>query len=248
MNGCLSAAPRAQSTRRRGCLYALLAVVACGATRTTAQSDGALLQRLDSIAGAAVVENRSVGVVAAVTRGNEPLLLRAYGKSDVEGSAPMTTDTVIQIGSTTKQFTAVSILRLRDEGKLSLDDEITNWLPDFDVRGNTVTLRHLLGHTSGVTELGQMPELRAMNLMRNPTVTLGQVYDIIRRQPFQVPTGTAQIYSNTNFWLVGLVVEKASGMTYEDFMEKTLLEPLGMSRSVYCNVSENVPRRLPATA
>ena len=68
----------------------------------------------------------------------------------------MTVDTVIQIGSTTKQFTAAAILQLRDQGKLSLDDDITKWLPDFETRGNKVTLRHLLGHTSGIAELGQM--------------------------------------------------------------------------------------------
>jgi hypothetical protein len=85
-------------------------------------------------------------------KGKATLLLKAYGKSDVEGDVPMTVDTIIAIGSDTKQFTAAAILKLRDQGKLSLDDEITKWLPDFDTGGDTVTLRHLLGHTSGVTE------------------------------------------------------------------------------------------------
>jgi len=238
---------------RRPVLYGLLALVSIGAATAVAQSSlpavasakagGALVQRLDSIAGAGVREDRAVGIVAAVVKGKDTLLLKAYGKSDVEGDVPMTVDTIVPIGSDTKQFTAAAILQLRDQGKLSLDDEITKWLPDFDTRGNKVTLRHLLGHTSGVGELGEMPELRAMKLMRNPTATLDDVYKVISRYAFMFPTGTMQVYSNSNFWLLGLIIEKASGMTYEDYVEKKIFEPLGMTRSMYCNNSEKVPRR-----
>jgi CubicO group peptidase (beta-lactamase class C family) len=226
----------------RPVLCALLVLVSIGAT-ATAQSGGALVQRLDSIAGADVLENRAVGIVAAVARGRDTLLLKAYGKADVEGGVPLTVDTVIPIGSVTKQFTAAAILQLRDQGKLGLDDDLTKWLPDFETRGNKVTLRRLLDHTSGITDLIAMPELRAMRLMRNPTVTRDAVYKVISRYPFQFPTGTMQAYSNSNFWLLGLIVERASGMTYEDYIEKKIFEPLGMSRSMYCNSSENVPRR-----
>ena len=204
---------------------------------------GAWSQRLDSIAGAGVREDRSVGVVAAVVKGKDTLLLKAYGKADVEGDVPATVDTVFPIGSDTKQFTAAAILQLRDQGKLSLDDDITKWLPDFETRGNKVTLRHLLGHTSGIVDLVEMPELRAMKLMRNPTVTRDDVYKVISRYPFVFPTGTMQTYSNSGFWLLGLIIEKASGMTYEEYVEKRIFEPLGMTRSMYCNNSENVPRR-----
>jgi len=222
-------------------ILALLALVSVGAATATAQSS--LTQRLDSIAGAGVRENRSVGLTVAVVKGNETLLLKAYGKSDVEGDVPMTVDTVIPIGSTTKQFTAAAILQLRDQGKLGLDDEITKWLPDFDTRGNKVTLRHLLGHTSGVGELLEMPELRALKAIRNPAVTFDDIYKIVSHYPFRFPTGTMQIYSNSGFWLLGRIVEKASGMTYEDYIEKKIFEPLGMSRSMYCNDSETVQRR-----
>ena len=222
-------------------IYALLALVSIAASTVIAQSG--LAERLDAIAGAGVRGNRSVGLTVAVARGKETLLLKAYGKSDVGGDVPMALDTVIPIGSTTKQFTAAAILQLRDQGKLGLDDEITKWLPDFDTRGNKVTLRHLLGHTSGVSEIAEMPELRALKLIRNPAVTFDDVYKIISHAPFRFPTGTMQMYSNSGFWLLGRIVEKASGMTYEDYIEKRIFEPLGMSRSMYCNNSESVPRR-----
>jgi CubicO group peptidase (beta-lactamase class C family) len=113
--------------------YALLVLVSTGAS-ATAQSAGTPVsdvERLDAIAGAGVREDRSVGLVAAVVKGTDTLLLKAYGKSDVEGDVPMTVDTIIAIGSDTKQFTPAAILQLRDQGKLSLDDETTKWSPDY---------------------------------------------------------------------------------------------------------------------
>ena len=209
----------------------------------TAQSAAPLAERLDAIAGAAVRESRSVGITAAVAKGKEILLLKAYGKSDVEGNVPMTVDTVIPIGSVTKQFTAAAILQLRDQGKLGLEDDLTKWLPDFETQGNKVTIRHLLGHTSGIVGVTEMPELRAMKLMMNPAVTRDDVYRVISRYPFLFPTGTRQSYSNSGFWLLGLIVEKASGMSYEDYVEKKMFQPLGMTRSMYCTKSDNIPRR-----
>jgi CubicO group peptidase (beta-lactamase class C family) len=174
-------------------------------------------------------------------KGNDTLLLKGYGKADVEWEVPMPTDAMFEIGSITKQFTAAALLQLRDEGKLSLDDDITKWLPDFDTRGNKVTLRRLLDHTSGIVGLTEMPEFG--NLVTNGRFPRDSAYALIKRYPFQFPTGQAQVYNNSAFWLLGLVVEKASGMTYEDYVEKRIFAPLGMTRSMYCNSAENVARR-----
>lgn len=221
---------------------ATLVLLTATASAVSAQSERAVLvARLDSIAGSAVAENRAVGTVAIVVRGNDTLLLKGYGKASVEWNVPMPVDAMFEIGSITKQFTAVAILQLRDEGKLGLDDEITKWLPDFDTRGNKVTLRRLLDHTSGMKGLTEMPEFGI--LASNPRFPRDSAYALIKRYPFQFPTGEAQIYNNSAFWLLGLVIEKASGMTYEDYVEKKLFTPLGMNRSMYCNSAENVERR-----
>jgi CubicO group peptidase (beta-lactamase class C family) len=222
----------------------LVAVLLCAATAVpaAAQSDrAALVQKLDSLAGSGVLEKRAVGIAAAVVRGNDTLLMKGYGKADVEWNVPMPVDAMFEIGSITKQFTAVAILQLRDEGKLSLDDGITKWLPDFDTRGNTVTLRRLLDHTSGIKGITEMPEFG--NLVSNGRYPRDSAYALIKKYPFEFRTGEAQIYNNSAFWLLGLVVEKASGMTYEDYVEKKLFEPLGMKRSSYCNSAENIERR-----
>ena len=221
---------------------AATALLAFLSSAASAQGDrAALVATLDSLAGSGVLENRAVGITAAVVRGNDTLLLKGYGRADVEWNIPMPHDAVFEIGSITKQFTAAAILQLRDAGKLSLDDEITKWLPDFNTRGNTVTLRRLLDHTSGIMGLTEIPEFGL--LVMNPRFPRDSAYALINRQQFQFRTGEAQIYNNSAFWLLGLVVEKASGMTYEDYVEKKIFEPLGMKRSMYCNSSENIERR-----
>jgi CubicO group peptidase (beta-lactamase class C family) len=224
-------------------LLAFLAFLSIGAADAVAQSDAALRQRLDSIASADVAAKRAVGLVIGVVKGKDQLLLEAYGSADAEGNVAMTANTVIPIASVTKQFTAAAILQLRDAGKLSLDDPMTKWLPEFEARGNGITLRHLLGHAAGITEMGQMQELRAVRLIMNPDVTRDSVYQVISRYAPQFPAGTMQVYSNTGYWLLGRVVEKASGMTYEEYVAKRIFEPLGMTRSMYCDNSKSIPDR-----
>lgn len=208
-----------------------------------AQDSAALSQQLDSIAGAEIRANRSVGIVAAAFKGKDKLLLEAYGKADIERNAPMTLGTMIPIGSVAKQFTAVAVLQLRDQAKLSLEDDVTKWLPELNTGGNRITLRHLLAHTAGIVELGNMWELRAAQMMRNLTLTRDSVYKVISRYPPAFPAGTMEIYSNTGYWLLGRIIETASGVTYEEYLEKRIFAPLGMSRSMYCDNSKPVPNR-----
>ena len=219
----------------------VLAVLATSVPASAQPDRASLVRKLDSLAGSGVLENRAAGIAAAVVRGNDTLLFKGYGKANVEWSIPMPVDAMFEIGSITKQFTAVAILQLRDEGKLSLDDEITKWLPDFDMRGNKVTLRRLLDHTSGIKGITEMPEFGILAM--NARFPRDSAYALIKRYPFEFGTGEAQIYNNSAFWLLGLVVEKASGGTYEDYVEKKIFAPLGMTRSMYCNSAENIERR-----
>ena len=160
--------------------FAAVALVASSAASASAQTDRAsLVRKLDSLAGSGILESRAAGIVAVVVKGNDTLLLKGYGKADVEWNIAMPVDAVFEIGSITKQFTAVAILQLRDEGKLSLDDEMTKWLPDFDMRGNKVTIRRLLDHTSGIKGLTEMPEFG--NLVSNPRFPRDSAYALIKR-------------------------------------------------------------------
>jgi CubicO group peptidase (beta-lactamase class C family) len=219
---------------------ALLAALVLGGSSALAQ-DGraALVRKLDSIAGSPVVEGRAVGIGVAVVKGNDTLLLKGYGKSDVEWNIPMPADAMFEIGSVTKQFTAAALLQLRDGGKLSLDDDITKYVPDWKP-AHPLTLRRLLDHTSGIKGLTEMPEFGQLVVTNHPR---DSALALIKRAPFEFAPGEAMIYNNSAFWLLGLVVEKASGMSYEDYVEQKIFAPLGMKRSMYCNSSEVVERR-----
>ena len=218
-----------------------LVLLSMGASTLAAQSGRADPRILDSIAGAGVQQGRAIGLVAAVVKGNDTLLMKAYGKADLEWDVPMTTDAMFEVGSIAKQFTAASILQLRDAATLSLDDEITKWLPYLGASGNKVTLRRLLSHTSGIFRFSDETDFEINYLA--PRFPRDSAYKLIKLEPFQFPTGEAQAYSNSGFWLLGLVVEKASGMKYEDYLAKQIFEPLGMKRSMYCNTSANIPHR-----
>jgi CubicO group peptidase (beta-lactamase class C family) len=227
-------------TRFRSTVLAL-ALTTLVATDAAAQTPRPLAERLDSIGGSAVLAQRSVGTAAAVVKGNDTLLMKGYGKANVEWDVPMPVDAMFEAGSVAKQFTAAAILLLRDEGKLSLDDEITKWLPEFNTRGNRVTVRRLLDHTSGILGLTEIPEVQ--QLVWNPSLPRDSVIALINSYPFQFPTGTMQIYNNSAFWLAGLIIERASGMTYKQYVEQRIFAPLGMTRSMYCDSGEDVPRR-----
>ena len=220
-------------------LVGLALAAACGAAQA-GPLDPAVAKQIDEVV-ARVGRDRLAGAVVLVARNGETVFRKAYGWADVDKRQPMDAAVQMPIGSVTKQFTAAAILQLRDAGKLSLDDDITKWLPDFDTRGNKVPLRRLLDHTSGIVGITEMPEFGI--LVNNPRFPRDSGYALIKRYPFQFPTGEAQIYNNSAFWLLGLIIEKASGTTYENYIEQKLFEPLGMKHSMYCNSAENIPRR-----
>jgi CubicO group peptidase (beta-lactamase class C family) len=219
------------------------AAVATAAPNSAAQDRQIDLAKLDSIAGAGVKQNRAIGLVAAVVKGNDTILFKAYGKADLEWDVPMHVDAMFEVGSIAKQFAAVAILQLRDAGKLSLDDDITKWLPHpVDAGGAKLSLRRLLSHTSGVNHW-QEDDAAIGHITWNPGAPRDSLYRHIKLAPLQYPTGEAQAYNNSAFWLLGLVVEKASGMRYEDYLQQKIFQPLGMTRSMYCDHNANIARR-----
>jgi len=218
---------------------ALLALASQSLAAQAPADRASLVRKLDSIAESPLVEKRTTGIVAAVVRGTDTLLMKGYGKADVEWNVAMPADAVFEIGSITKQFTAAAILQLRDAGKLSLDDEITKWIPDFPAT-HRITLRRMLDHTSGIKGLTELPEF---GVMVRSLWSRDSALALIKRQPPHFAPGEAAIYNNSGFWLLGIVVEKASGMSYEDYVEKNMFAPLGMTRSSYCNSDAVVDKR-----
>jgi CubicO group peptidase (beta-lactamase class C family) len=222
-------------------LAAATALLAVAAPQAAAQMSRAeRIAVMDSIAGSPVLEGRVAGLAVAVVQGSDTLLFKSYGKADLEWDVPMPVDAVFEIGSVTKQFTAAAAVRLRDEGKLDLDADLTDYLSDFPTQGHRIPVRRLLDHTSGMkgaTEIAGFRALRGQDLPRDSAVSL------IAAEPFDFAPGEALIYNNSGYILLGHIIEQVSGMSYEEYVEKELFARLGMHRSSYCSNTEVVPRR-----
>jgi CubicO group peptidase (beta-lactamase class C family) len=199
----------------------------------------ALVAALDSAAAAHAEHEMVAGVSVAVVRSSDTLLLKGYGSVDLEWDIPTPpdADASYEIGSMTKQFTAAALLQLAEEGKVDLDADISEYLPEFDAQGHRVPLRRLLDHTSGIKGYTEMPvfgELVPVKLPRDTLVSL------VEAEPFEFEPGTAQIYNNSAYFFLGLIIEKVSGQPYEEYVQEHIFQALGMEDSYYC--SENAIR------
>ncbi len=196
---------------------------------------------IDALAAEPISAGRVAGMSIAIVRGDETLLVREYGSADLELDVATPPNAIYEIGSVTKQFTAAAILMLQEEGELSLDDPLTRWMPDYPLGGRSLTLRRLLDHTSGIKGYTEMPavwaEIVPLELPRDSLVA------VFAAEPFEFEPGTALIYNNSAYFLLGLIIEKASGETYEEFIEQRLFAPSGMTDSRYCHKDELTPRR-----
>jgi CubicO group peptidase (beta-lactamase class C family) len=159
----------------------------------------------------------------------------------VELGVPIQPDMVFELGSITKQFTATAILMLVERGQVSLADDVTKYLPDFPTHGKAITVEHLLTHTSGIPSYTGLPEW--LPKMRED-FTPRQIIDLFKDKPLEFEPGENWSYNNSGYILLGAIIEKVSGKSYEDFVEQQIFKPLGMTRSRYGNNSEIVPGRV----
>jgi CubicO group peptidase (beta-lactamase class C family) len=179
-------------------------------------------------------------VQIAVSHGGRVIYSEAFGMSDRERATAATPRSVMQIGSITKQFTAAAILRLAERGALSLDDRIEKFVPEFNPRGRTITLRHLLSHRSGVPRDWYKPVGNTPSPFFS-LVTREQVITGINAQPFDFAPGSKWSYSNAGFMLLGYAIESITGTPYTDFVHREFVLPLGLIDTGVCGTS-NLPR------
>jgi CubicO group peptidase (beta-lactamase class C family) len=196
-----------------------------------AKPDPAAGPSIDALIAKHIVEN-GAGVAILAARDGKIIFEKGYGLADVENHVPVTPGTKFRIGSITKQFTAAAILRLQEAGKLRTTDLLSKYYPEFP-RGNEVTLRHLLTHTSGIHSYTEVPGFMAG--VTKPTTNV-ELIASIEKLPFDFDPGAKWSYSNSNFILLGEIVRKVSGLSYDEYLRRTFFEPLGMdSTGVYHN-------------
>jgi len=174
------------------------------------------------------------GLALEIIQHGKPAKIAAYGVANLEWHTAVTPETVFEIGSVTKQFTAAGILLLAQEGKLSVDDKISRYLKDTPETWTNITLRHLLTHTSG---LKNYTGLDGFELTRH--LTQAQFIRRMSSEPLDFAPGAKWSYSNTGFSLLGYVIENVSGQGYWPFMQERIFGPLGMS-----STTNRDPRRI----
>lgn len=197
--------------------------------------------KIDAAAKEDVDSGRVAGAAVAVLHGRQLVFVKGYGRANLELGAPVTPKTVFRIGSLTKQFTAAGVLLLAEQGKLKIDDKLSLYLPDFP-RANEVTLRDLLNHTSGIHNFTEGPVIDKISTGGATVKEL--VADIAGQSPlYDFEPGQGWWYSNSNYALLGAVIEKVSGETWAAFMKTAIFDRLGMADTAADNARDVVPGR-----
>lgn len=167
-----------------------------------------------------------VGLSLGVVKDGNLVKAKGYGLANVEWNVPATKDTLYNIASIGKQFTATAIMMLVEDGKVGLDDSITNYLSDIPKAWGAVTVRHLLTHTSGIKDY---PSLQDFGKLNKSPVTTRQLIDLLASFPLESRPGEKWRYCNIGYHLLGEIVAKVSGRPYVDFLHERIFAPLGMN-------------------
>lgn len=165
-----------------------------------------------------------------VVKDGKTIFRKGYGMADVAKGIPMDAGAQHRIGSVTKQFTSTAILMLAEEGKLSLDDDITKFLPDYPANGKKITIEHLLTHTSGIVSYTGKKTFRASIAQ---DLTPAAMIDTFKNDPLEFEPGARYAYNNSGYFLLGAIIEKVTGMPYAKFVEQRIFVPLGMQDTAY---------------
>ena len=195
--------------------------------------------RMDQVVESYVANKTFMGSVL-VARGHEILLSKGYGSANLEWNIPNSPDTRFRLGSVTKQFTAASILLLEERGKLKTDDPVKKLMPDAPAAWDKITIFHLLTHTSGIPSFTGFPDYAAQEPF---ATTPDKLVARFRDKPLEFQPGEKWSYSNSGYVLLGYLIEKASGESYQQFVQENIFGPLGMKDSGYDSNSAIIPKR-----
>jgi CubicO group peptidase (beta-lactamase class C family) len=189
---------------------------------------------LDSIARRAMHDQSIPGLSVAIVKDGRVLLERGWGTVD-RGRRQASATTVYQIASVSKQFTAAAVLRLAERGQLSLDDDVAQYVEGLPASYRTISLRQLLNHTAGV------PNFTEFFREFRQTLTPAQLIDSLASRPLLFTPGTGFHYSNSGYYLLGLVIERVTGQAYGSYLREQFFTPLGMADTEYCGDSRGRP-------
>jgi CubicO group peptidase (beta-lactamase class C family) len=194
-----------------------------GAQRSALPSGDLLIDDLYS----SLVGQSVPGVSILVAKDGKIIYKKAFGYENIEKKIPASPDTKFRIGSITKQFTGAAILRLQEQGKLSVNDKLSKYLPDFP-RGDEVTIHHLLTHTSGIHSYTSKPDF--MSKVTSP-VSSEELINYFKNDQYDFNPGEQWSYNNSAYFMLGFIIEKVSGKTYAQYLKDTFFDPLQMTNT-----------------
>jgi len=178
------------------------------------------------------IDDSSPGASVILMKDGVVVLRSGYGLANLEHRVASSPETVYRIGSITKQFTAAAIMQLADAGKLSIDDEITKFLPDYPVHGHSITIKHLLTHTSGIRNYTSIPGWRSEGRNRQD-LELSELIDIFKSLPMDFAPGDEHGYSSSGYALLGAIIEAVSGESYAVYLQNQITQPLELANTRY---------------
>lgn len=212
-------------------IVALLAAQIAGAASSGNLPDDKAKAAVDEIF-ADLTKVGSPGCAVAVARGGKIVYEKGYGLANIEENVAITPQTVFDIGSTSKQFTAASILLLEKQEKLSVNDDVRKYIPELPDYGKKITILQLLNHTSGLRDYLELMTLAGINIdgVTDDDDALGI---IARQKALNFEPGSEWLYSNSGFFLLSVIVKRVSGKTLAAFAAESIFEPLGMTQTLY---------------
>ena len=190
--------------------------------------------QIDDILNASYKANEP-GATALVYKNGNVIYRKGFGSANLELGVAMKPEHVFEIGSITKQFTAIAILMLEEQGKLKVEDEITKYIPDYPTLGKTITIHQLLNHTSGIKSYTAMQSFRD-NARRDMTPT--EIIDFFKNEQMDFDPGEKFLYNNSGYILLGHIIEVVTGNSYADFIQKNIFDKLGMKNSYYGSMNK----------
>ncbi|OBX25111.1 serine hydrolase [Gelidibacter algens] len=165
-----------------------------------------------------------------IAKKGKPIYQKAFGMANMESNIPMSINHVFEIGSMTKQFTAVSILMLGEDGKLNLEDDITKYIPDYPTQNKKITIQHLLNHTSGIKSYTGMANFRTRAKV---DISPKELIDTFKNEPMDFAPGEKYQYNNSGYILLGYIIENITGDSYSNFIESQIFKPLDMTSTSF---------------
>jgi Beta-lactamase class C and other penicillin binding proteins len=196
--------------------------------------------KVDDLVNEHLARTKLPAASIAVIQNGKVIKARGYGLADVEKKVPATEKTVYELGSITKQFTSTAIMMLVEEGKFRLDDKITGLLPGLPKAWSGVTVRHLLTHTSGIMGYTELPDFMTLTVK---DATHEEVIKSVADKPMRFQPGEKWSYSNTGYFLLGMLIEKVTGKSYGAFLQERIFRPLRMTDTRVNDLSAAIPNR-----